>query len=183
MTTMQPDSACYLTTKDATILEGILANMETRDLGDTPVACLLRRKLAHARVSFRDDIAPCVATINSRVEFQADNGPVQSSTLTFGGENALPGATLSVSTLRGLALLGLIEGQSIAIDQVDGRSEVLRLERIVYQPEFARRTKADARVAETLAFPNARMRAALSRAKQRTTLYDPDDNDPGPSAA
>lgn len=180
---MQHDYACHLTTKDVTILEGILADLETRDLGDSPTARLLRRKLTHARISFRDDIAPCVATVNSRVEFRAGDGPVQASTLTFGGENALPGATLSVSTLRGLALLGLTEGQSIAIDQMDGRTEVLRLERITYQPEFARRAKADARVAETLAFPGARARAAWSRNRRPTTSGGPDDNDPGPSAA
>ncbi len=178
---MHRDSACQLTTKDATILEGILADLEGRQLGGSPVARLMRRKLAHARISFRDDIAPCVATINSRVEFRAGDGPAQVSMLTFGGENARPGATLSVSSLRGLALLGLMEGQSISIDQ-DGRAEVLRLERIIHQPEFARRAKADAKVAEMLAFPVARTRAARGGSKPQTPV-DVTDDDPGPSAA
>jgi regulator of nucleoside diphosphate kinase len=178
---MQRDSACHLTTKDVTILEGLLATLESRAQGNTPIVSLLRRKLAHAQISFREDIAPCIATINSRVEFRVDNGPVQASILTLGGEYALPGATLSVSTLRGLALLGLTEGQSITIDRLDGRTEVLRLERILHQPEFARRAKAEAKVVDGLRYPNAR--AAWSQTKRRTSFYGPDDNDPGPSAA
>lgn len=179
---MQRESACHLTTKDVSILEGLLAALEDRDDGNTAIARLLRRKLAHARVSFREDIAPCIATINSRVEFRADDGPAQASMLTFGGESALPGAALSVSTLRGLALLGLTEGQSITIDRPDGRTEVLRLERIVHQPEFARRAKADAKVADMLAFPGARTRPASLRGKQPSS-FDGSDDDPGPSAA
>ena len=93
---MQRDSACHLTTKDVTILEGLLVTLESRAQGSTPIAYLLRRKLAHAQISFREDIAPCIATINSRVEFSVDSGPVQASMLTLGGERALPGATLSV---------------------------------------------------------------------------------------
>lgn len=179
---MQRDSACHLTTKDVSILEGLLDALESGGHASAQIVHLLRRKLSHAQVSFREDIAPCVATINSRVEFRADDGPVQASMLTFGGENALPGAALSVSTLRGLALLGLMEGQSITIDRPDGLSEVLRLERIIHQPEFARRAKADAKVADMLAFPTSRVRAAFSRNKQRTPV-DGSDDDPGPSAA
>lgn len=180
---MEHDSACHLTTKDATILEGLLTTLESRQQASSPIARLLRHKLAHAQISFREDVAPCVATINSRVEFRVDNGPVQASMLTLGGENALPGVTLSVSTLRGMALLGLTEGQSIAIDRLDGGAELLRLERIIHQPEFARRAKAEAKVADKLTYPNARARAAWSQNKRRTSFRGPDDNDPGPSAA
>ena len=75
----------------------------------------------------------------------------------------------------------MTEGQTITIDRLDGRTEVLRLERIIHQPEFARRAKADAKVADGLTYPNAR--AAWSQSKRRPSSYGPDDNEPGPSAA
>lgn len=139
--------ACQLTTKDLAILEGLLEMLAADPVGNGAMVQLLRHKLTVATISFREDIDPRVATINSRVEFQTDDGPVDTRTLTYGGENALPGATLRVSTLRGLALLGLMEGQTIAIERPDGGVETLRLVRIAHQPEAARRARTDAHLA------------------------------------
>jgi regulator of nucleoside diphosphate kinase len=100
---------------------------------------LLRRKLATATIVLPEDIAFQVATINSRVEYRIDNGRTECCVLVHGEDNASRGLTLPISTLRGLALLGLATGDSIPIERPDGRIETVFLEHVAYQPEGARR--------------------------------------------
>lgn len=180
---MIEQNACILTTKDLSILETML----DRCLGrDDPMAPLLRRKIDAAQVVMRDDIAPGVATLNSRVTFRVNARPSDTRIISHDPMRGLVGLFLPVTAPRGLALLGLSEGGVFTLPASDGGTETVRLERVLYQPEAARREKeAMAR----LATPAAR-RSALRLVHDagcdrpvlaRAGVHDCDD--PGPSAA
>lgn len=130
---------CILTTKDLTILEVML----DRCLGrDDPMAPLLRRKIDGAEIVFRDDVPSDVATLSSRVVFSVDGREPDTRVISHDRMNSPTGLFLPVTTLRGLALLGLSEGQSFSLRGLDQALETVRLERVLYQPEAARREKA-----------------------------------------
>jgi regulator of nucleoside diphosphate kinase len=127
---------CQLTAKDHSILEMLL----TRNVGhDETYLQLLHRKLSAARIVFEDAIGPQVATINSRVDFTVDGGFADNRILIHGKDNIFPGLTLPITTLRGLALLGMTAGETITIERAEGRAEALRLEWVSHQPEASRR--------------------------------------------
>ena len=168
---MRDDTPCHLTAKDMSVLEAMMDRPEV--VASPAIAHLLRRKLAAARVCMRDDVDPRVATINSRILYAVGSGPAETCILTHGGENALPGTALPISGLHGLALLGLMEGDAIAVDTGNGRTDVLHLVRIEYQPEAARRSNVRPRLALVTA----------GRVPSRRATGNPEDDDPGPRAA
>lgn len=173
---MDRDPPCQLTALDMSVLEGMMDRLEAQARTDTAVARLLCRKLAAARVRFHDDIDPHVATINSRIEFRVGSGGVETRVLTHGGENALAGSALPISSLHGLALLGLAEGNTITIELANGKTEVLGVVRVAHQPEAARLKKKPVRL------------GVISGARGHPRRADdvpkkPDDDDPGPHAA
>jgi len=130
--------ACTLTTKDFTILEVML----DRCLGrDDPMAPLLKRKIDAALVVFRDDVPANVATMSSRVTFSVDGAEPDTRVISHDRMTSPIGLFLPVTTLRGLALLGLAEGQEFKLPGQDGVEETVRLEKVLYQPESARREK------------------------------------------
>lgn len=128
---------CCVTTKDFTILENMIRRTPPYSEG---ILRLLRRKLATATIVLPEDVAPRVATLNSRVEYRIDGGRTECCVLVHGEDNASRGLTLPISTLRGLALLGLATGDSVSIERPDGRIETVFLETVAYQPEDARRS-------------------------------------------
>jgi len=179
---------CILTTKDLTILEVMLARCLGRE---DPMAPLLRRKIDGATVVFSDDVPPDVATLNSRVDFSVD-GRADSRILAQGVAGASVGLYLPITSPRGLALLGLVEGQEIFLGSTGGKVERIVLEKVLYQPEAARREKE---MAERVLPPATRrpalrlIRGALHEEPRVATVQrglsdgsGPFD-DPGPSAA
>jgi regulator of nucleoside diphosphate kinase len=133
---MSKPDRCQLTTRDHSILESMLE----RNVGhEKAFLQLLRRKLAAAWIVFDDAIGPQVATINSRVDFTVDGGVVDNRILISSKDNTLPGLTLPITTLRGLALLGMAAGEMITIERADGRPEELCLEWVSHQPEASRK--------------------------------------------
>ncbi len=114
---MQNACRCQLTAKDANILEVML---ERRRHQDDLFTRLLQQKVATASVALFDGVDPCAATINSRVEYSINGGAPRTRILVYGGENAYPGMTLPITTMRGLALLGLVAPRSIICDGEDG---------------------------------------------------------------
>lgn len=181
---MSDIESCLLTTKDCAILEAML----DRCLGlDDPMAPLLRRKLSRAAVMFRDDIPATVVTLNSRVTFRVDDNPAETRVLAHDEIRGLVGLTIPLTNRRGLALLGLSEGQSIALEKPDGRTETITVLQVAYQPEAARREEAQLR-------PQASERPFLrvvhrsdelpeAPVRRRLATADTDFDDPGPSAA
>lgn len=133
---MPHNDSCQLTTKDYTILEVMLERQAGR--GEA-LSALLRRKLSHSTVMFRDDIPADVVTLSSRVVYRVGDGPAETRIVAHDDMRGLVGMLLPITHPRGLALLGLRAGQSIAIRLDDGSAETLTVQEVVYQPEAARR--------------------------------------------
>lgn len=174
---------CLLTTKDFTILEVML----DRCLGqDDPLASILKRKIEAATVMFRDDIPGNVATLSSRVTFSV-NGREPDMRIISHDRMTLPiGMYLPITTARGLALLGLSEGQGFALRTSDGEEERIVLHEVHYQPDAARREM------ETLGRASTPTSGKPSLRVIRGAFYDQPRlvpgahdgfDDPGPSAA
>lgn len=128
-------AGCRLTSKDYSILEVML---ERRRGFDDPIVPMLERKLAGARVVLVDSVAADVATLNSRVQFRVGDQPAQTRTLIQQEVRGLVGLGLPLTTPLGLALLGLGEGEATVFEQHGGATRVV-LEKVLYQPEAARR--------------------------------------------
>lgn len=177
------EDKCILTTKDFTILEVML----DRCLGrDDPLAPLLRRKLNAAQVVFRDDVPADVATLSSRVTFSVNEREADTRVISHELMTASVGLFLPIGNPRGLALLGLQEGQVFCLRGGDGAEERVLLQKVAYQPEAARRERqAIERLAAAPRRPALRVIAG-SRAYQPQAAAVPvpaGDDDPGPSAA
>ena len=107
-----PNNPCMLTTKDYTILEVMLE----RCLGlDDPMRPILQQKLHNAVVVFADDIPATVVTLNSRVAYRVNGGPAETRIVAHDDVRGLVGRVISITIPRGLALLGLAEGQSFRV--------------------------------------------------------------------
>ena len=174
---------CILTTKDFTIVEV----MRDRCLGqDDPLAPILKRKIESAIVMFRDDVPDDVATMSSRVTFSVNGRDPDTRIISHDRMTSPVGMFLPVTTLRGLALLGLAEGEHFVFTNSDGVEERILLEKVQYQPESARREKE---ALERLAVPppgRPSLRLVRGAFYDRAPLVavSPDGfDDPGPSAA
>lgn len=181
-----PHETCTLTTKDFTILE-VMFDRNPDPAG--AMTALLRRKLDTARVVFRDDVASDVATLSSRISFSVDGRDADSRVLSHDRMSAPTGLFLPITTLRGLALLGLAEEQTICIADDEGTETCIRLERVLYQPEAARREKAAIAQAATPEMRRLSLRVISGppASKQRKAyvglVVSADGDDPGPTAA
>ncbi|MBX3532401.1 MAG: nucleoside-diphosphate kinase [Rhizobiaceae bacterium] len=182
---MNPDTS-ILTTKDFTILEV----MHDRCPAGDPLAQMLKRKLDGATVVFRDDVPEDVATLSSRVRFSVNGGAPDTRIISHDTMTSAVGLFLPITVARGLALLGLSEGQSFSYLDVDGETQVVRLEAVLHQPEAARRQKEIAArpVAPATGRPALKLvRGGMERATPVVAAAPaggwqaPDD--PGPSAA
>ncbi len=171
---------CILTAKDFTILEVMLE----RCLGpDEPMRALLSRKIAAASVVFQDDVPPGVATLNSRVSFRVDDRPAETRIISHDRMNAPVGLFLPVTTLRGLAVLGLSEGQPIRFDGPVGAVETVLLQSVDYQPEAARRERERLLPTRTPGGRRNAFRVIAGGVAGPAPGADDDFDDPGPSAA
>jgi len=122
-----------LTTKDFAILETMLDRGQHGAL-----VPLLRRKLAGAKVVFRDSVDPDVVTLNSRVAFRIDDGPTETRIVVQGEPRGLVGMTLPITIPRGLAMLGLAAGSVTELARDDGTVEQLAVDDVLFQPEAAK---------------------------------------------
>lgn len=177
------NETCILSTKDFTILEV----MRDRCLGrDDPLEPILKRKMESATVMFRDDVPVNVATLSSRVTFSVNGRDPDTRVIAHDHMSSPIGMFLPITTARGLALLGLSEGQEFVMTDVEGNEERIKLHDVHYQPEAAKRRK------------EAMQRTAVSSQRKPTlkvvhqTFHDqprlvqvsPDGfDDPGPSVA
>ena len=107
------DTETYqLTTKDYTILEVMRERYQGRD---ATMSEILQRKISQRAVMFRDDVPPNVVTLSSRVAYRVNDGPPETRIVAHDEMRGLVGMLLPITNPRGLALLGLAEGQSMTI--------------------------------------------------------------------
>ncbi|WP_187971940.1 nucleoside-diphosphate kinase [Aquibium microcysteis] len=175
---------CILTTKDYTILEV----MRDRCLGQgDPMAPILKRKIESAIVMFRDEVPDDVATMSSRVTFSVNGRDPDTRIISHDRMTSMVGMFLPVTTLRGLALLGLAEGEHFVLTGSDGVEERILLEKIQYQPEAARREKESLQrhsVRQAPGKPSLRLIRGAFYDRAPLVAASPDGvDDPGPSAA
>ena len=110
---------CWLTTKDFAVLEIML---ERRRAFADPIVQMLEHKLSNADVVAIDSVGPDVVTLNTRLVFRIDAGPAETRTLVQNEVRGPVGSSLSITTRRGLCMLGMAEGRTAWIEQADGRS-------------------------------------------------------------
>lgn len=126
---------CILTAKDF----AALVVMRDCCFGrDDPLLPILKRKLESVRIVFPHDVPANVATMFSRIAFRLDGGASDTRILSPEGAALPMGMYLPISTLRGLALLGLAEGQEFRLTNLNGDEERIILEKVLYQPEAAK---------------------------------------------
>jgi regulator of nucleoside diphosphate kinase len=177
---------CLLTYNEYTILEVMLERCLGRD---DSLGAILRRKLARAIVMFPDDIPPTVVTLNSRVIFRVDGNAAETRILAHDEMPGLVGLTIPLSNHRGLAMLGLSEGQSFTLQKPSGSTETITVEQVVYQPEATKlASKAGPQPLQPAASPfvkvvHRRDDRHLQRIQGAPTKAFTDLDDPGPSAA
>ena len=128
-------AGCRMTAKDFQICCGML-----RTLAGTasPLVPLLQQKIDAVMVVAAERLDPLVVTLNSRVEFAVDDGAAETRIVVQSEfRHGLVGLTLPITTARGLALLGVRQGQSSLFEE-HGRTRSLRVRRVLYQPEARR---------------------------------------------
>lgn len=175
---MPGQSDIQLTTKDISVLETMLERCD--DLHG-PFAALLRRKLDHATIFLRDDIPPCVVTLNSHVIHSADGKPAGPHLIVQCEGQEFPDFALSIHTLHGLALLGLSEGQATTINCDDGSQTRLVIEKVTFQPEADMRDRGYRMAGERLRADNRlrpsppmeRIRLSEASNQQHRSTNDP----------
>jgi regulator of nucleoside diphosphate kinase len=177
------EETCILTTKDLTILEIMLERCLAIDESLAP---LLRRKISTAQVVFRDDVPENVATLSSRVTFSVDGRHSDTRIISHDRMTSPIGMFIPITSPRGLALLGLAEGQEFRLPNHDGVEERILLENVHYQPEAAKRAKEAATdlAATGPDRPFLRLVTGGALRKSEPLVVPPDGfDDPGPSAA
>lgn len=126
---MYDDSPTILSAVDYARLQGLMCTL----IGSpTPLAALLRRKLESVAIVRPSDAGPDVVTAERTVRFRVNDRDREERKLVWpaAGKHADP-SLLSLREARGLALLGLTVGQSIAYGIGNGHSEFLTVERVL----------------------------------------------------
>jgi regulator of nucleoside diphosphate kinase len=164
-------STVHLTAKDHVFLESLLLAGRNTDA----YLQLLRHKLETATVVPTELVHARTATIDSRIAFSVGGGAAEQRVLSRDEKSATHGLSLPVTTMRGLALLGLKEGDVYPLRKENGIIEPLRLEKMLYQPEAARRREHAAATAAVLQF--------RSGSPATGPAAHVSEDDPGPSAA
>lgn len=168
---MSTDFDSRLTARAASILTAMLDNVPD---AQPSFAALLRRKLSHSSISFGSDIPPGIVTLNSPVLYTVDGELAGPHLIVPSEGDDFPDYALSIHDIRGLALLGLSEGQSIQIQEDDVAPTMLSVVKVGL-PTPGNLT-SDTRTGATSHVVPFRGRPAASM-----PAFEPDD--PGPRAA
>lgn len=161
----------HLTTRDHAILQALFDAWRGPH---GPYSLLLGQKLRGSALAFSGDIGRDVVTLGSRIAYTVDGRPAGPHVLAEEPDPA-EGA-VSISTLRGLGLLGLTEGSTAVIELGDGAREELHVVKVLSQPEAEARLNASSTDGATVVSFRPRARPAFSG-------DGPEDDDPGPFAA
>jgi len=106
------------------------------------LGAFLMGELSRAVVCAPEWIAADVVTMNSRIAYAVgESGDVETRRLVFPDRHAPTGDTVSVLSPLGAALIGLAAGSEMSVRNRQGDAITVRVERVVYQPEAARRAQ------------------------------------------
>lgn len=128
-------AGCQLTARDFQICTRMLEQLTGTG---SPLVPLLEEKIETSHVVPPDRIDPLTVTLNSRVEFETDDAATERRIIVQNQfKNGLVGLTLPIMTVRGLALLGLRQGQRRPFCRTRQRARAIR-PALLYQPEARR---------------------------------------------
>lgn len=131
--------ACQLTIRDYSVLEAMEERLDRRD---ELMRWILRDKLSKAVVMFPEDIPPTVVTLDSRVTYRINGGPDEIRIVADDEMQGLEGATvISITQPRGLAMLGIAEGESVILRRPESDQERITIVKVEYQPEAGTRRR------------------------------------------
>ena len=176
---MWKNPGCTLTSKDYQILRSML---ERCSASDEPMAMLLRQKIRNATVVGCSEVPDDVVTLNSRVTYRLGDVHTETRVIGLDRTSAPVGLLLPITTLRGLALLGLSEGQIFILSRSETVIDMLHLLEVHHQPERAGRIESAPRPRLRLVHGGAAA-DSVPRKKGMPSHLLPDQDDPGPSAA
>lgn len=133
----------------------------------------LQAEMDRARVVKAGKVPAGVVRMNSKVEFETDDGHRRRVTLVYPGEADISAGRVSILTPIGTALIGLSAGQSFSWTARDGREQRLTVTAVdgAGAPEEAEGTVIDLSASRA------------SRATGRPVAGASGEDDPGPSAA
>lgn len=106
------------------------------DRGD-PITRRLREMLDHCRVVPPASAPPDIVTLDARVQFSVDGGPVESRVLVLPDGHGLYGWSLPVTTPRGLAMLGRRTGATALAEGRDGGVERIAIRSVAHPSDSA----------------------------------------------
>ena len=131
----------YVTSRDARRLRALISSK--RAWLDEGVRKFLAQEIDRAVECSPEEIAPDVATMNSRILFRRQAGEgLECRTLVY-DDAAVIGPSVCVFTPVGAALLGLRAGSRMLYDAGDAERALLVVEEIAYQPEARERHRRD----------------------------------------
>ena len=96
---------------------------------------LLHDKLRRAVIVPLEQVEPDLATFGSFVRYRVDGRRPLEHKLILGARQGQEQHSLSVKSLRGLALLGMREGHIFTSKSTGDEQEVIEIEMILFQPE------------------------------------------------
>jgi regulator of nucleoside diphosphate kinase len=130
------DITTTLTTGDFMILEV----MQKHCIGCSDTfSLILKQKIDSAIVVFRDDLPDDVASLNSRIAFSVNGKNNGTRVIAHDHVDYPVGISLPITTVSGLALLGLAEGQAFVVPNADGTKDRIVLDKVFFQPQAERR--------------------------------------------
>ncbi|MBC8735542.1 transcription elongation factor GreAB [Paraburkholderia sp. UCT31] len=128
---MKKIKTCYLTELDVTRLEKYAAT-------DAKLQHMLDDVLERAVIVDSHDIPADVVTMNSQATLSdTASGEQMTWTVVYPPNADFAQGRLNVFSPAGLALLGARRGESIRFTPPSGDQKVLKLDKILYQPEAA----------------------------------------------
>lgn len=104
---------------------------------------LLKSKLENAQLLPEHDFPVNIVTLDSRVTYSVNSVFTDTRIISAQKSSNIVGLSLSVSTLRGLALIGLKEGQSFSLHEFIQSDDLLNVEKVQFQPEAHRQFLKD----------------------------------------
>lgn len=160
-------AGCQLTVKDFQVCQTMLERLASRG---SPLAALLQEKIETCTVVDPEHVDPLVVTLNSRVEYEIDEAPPETRIIVQSEfRHGLVGMTLPITTARGLALLGLRQGQSRRFAEGGGMRRLL-VRRLLYQPEARRFLREKVRPSGPTATVIDLMKARSARAAREANV-------------
>lgn len=152
---------CILTQSNAALLHKLF---EAQQQKNTLFAKLLKSKLDNAQIRPEYDIPGNIVTLDSRVTYSVNAAFTDTRIISARNSSNIVGLSLPVTNLRGLALIGLSQGQYFALVQADHSTDRLYIEKIQFQPETHRQFLKDAVIANSPAQRRASIKLVHSAA-------------------